>query len=355
MSAFTPKRRLVSIGLFLNEDLADAEAETGLPLRLAYIGIWLVTDHTGHFPANPRRLRATIFPYDPELDFEAILVALGDYGLVEYGRYTDEQGRTKTIGRIPSFKKHQRLDGREQSYGFPTSYETLSGYSAEFPGNSRKFPEVPGNSLIRLDKIRLDKIRKNMSDSPPANPTPEGPVEAEDEIEPQETGTDLVQVTPVALDSYACVPTKSKRYGVDEVVEAASLVLAEFDNVFAERQATTAQRFEAVTVVFAYWAKKAGKTKRTKLDYQRGRMIAARWDESLDLSELLYAVDGAFTHPDFTGATSETGTTYQEIDNIFRNRARVEKLANACSGYRAGTTHPLIVKAQARKEATTDA
>lgn len=99
--------RTIKPEFFLHEDLFDAEIETGLPIRIAYAGLWTQADREGRFDWRPRTLKATILPFD-ECDFSRVLHALTTRGfLVHYASAGDE------FGWIPTFKTHQVINNRE--------------------------------------------------------------------------------------------------------------------------------------------------------------------------------------------------------------------------------------------------
>jgi len=99
--------RTIKPEFFLHDRLFDAEKESALPLRLAFIGLWCAADREGRFSWEPRRLGATILPYDG-LDFSRVLDALVTRGFVE--RYASE---SREFGVIPSFTRHQVINNRE--------------------------------------------------------------------------------------------------------------------------------------------------------------------------------------------------------------------------------------------------
>lgn len=105
---------------FLHDDLFDLEAKTGLPVRLAFIGLWTQADREGRFRWQPRRLKASILPYD-NTDFEQILKALCDAGFIRFYRVENEP-----FGIIPNFAKHQYITKREPDSTIPepSEYET---------------------------------------------------------------------------------------------------------------------------------------------------------------------------------------------------------------------------------------
>lgn len=105
--------RTVKPELFRHEGLYEAEQQTGLPLRLAFIGLFTCADREGVFRWQPRQLKLDIMPYD-DIDFSRVLDALATrHFIVRYACGTDE------YGVIPTFRKHQVINNREKSSGFP--------------------------------------------------------------------------------------------------------------------------------------------------------------------------------------------------------------------------------------------
>lgn len=103
--------RTVKPELFRHEVLFDAELESGLPLRLAFIGLFTVADCEGRFIWKPRTLKLDVLPHDT-VDFAAVLSALERAGFIE--RYEVDGVH---YGLLPSFKKHQQIPTREQERG----------------------------------------------------------------------------------------------------------------------------------------------------------------------------------------------------------------------------------------------
>lgn len=99
--------RTVKPELFKHEDLFDAEQNSQLPLRLAFIGLFTVADREGRFRWRPRTLKLDVLPHD-FIDFAAILNALEQAGFIE--RYEVD---SEIYGWIPTFTKHQRFTGKE--------------------------------------------------------------------------------------------------------------------------------------------------------------------------------------------------------------------------------------------------
>ncbi|PWE52770.1 hypothetical protein DEM27_28610 [Metarhizobium album] len=111
--------RTIKPEFFKHEGLFDAEQETGLPIRLAFAGLWTQCDREGRFAWRPRQLKVDIFPYD-EVDFSRVLDALATRGfIVKYAC----QGRE--FGYIPSWHRHQVVNNREKASELPDPTEIV--------------------------------------------------------------------------------------------------------------------------------------------------------------------------------------------------------------------------------------
>lgn len=116
--------------------------------------------------------------------------------------------------------------------------------------------------------------------------------------------------------------------------------------VLAEVQASTERRLTkdeataaAAQLVFGYWATKTNST-RSLYDRDRERVLRRALSENRgNVSELMYAVDGALHDPWHNG--DRDGTKHLGVDAIFRNRGKIEELAEKRPGYRSGEMHPM--------------
>jgi hypothetical protein len=105
--------RTIKPEFFKHGDLYDAEQETGLPLRLAFAGLWCLCDREGRFRWKPREMKLDILPYD-EVDFSRVLHALATRGfLVQY------ECEGVMYGWVPSFKNHQSINNKETASVIP--------------------------------------------------------------------------------------------------------------------------------------------------------------------------------------------------------------------------------------------
>lgn len=107
------RSRILEPAFFKHAELFDAERATGLPLRLAFAGLWTVTDREGRFMWRPRETKLDVLPYD-DVDFDAVLEALETYGFV-----TSYVVDGKRYGVIPTFSHHQTFHKHEAKSKLP--------------------------------------------------------------------------------------------------------------------------------------------------------------------------------------------------------------------------------------------
>jgi len=106
--------RTIKPEFFMHEGLFDLEAETGLPIRVAFAGLWCQCDREGRFNWRPRTLKAQILPYD-DCDFSRVLDALATRGFIQkYACHGAE------FGCVPSFSTHQVVNNREAYSQIPS-------------------------------------------------------------------------------------------------------------------------------------------------------------------------------------------------------------------------------------------
>lgn len=109
--------RTIKPEFFLHDRLFDSEKDSGLPMRLAFIGLWCASDREGRFKWEPRRLGASILPYDM-VDFSRVLDALTTRGFIE-----KHASQGVEFGVIPSFLRHQVINNRESPSALPEPTE----------------------------------------------------------------------------------------------------------------------------------------------------------------------------------------------------------------------------------------
>lgn len=112
-----PRIRTVKPEFFTNFNLYKAEAETELPLRLSFEGLWIHSDREGRFKWIPEELKIGILPYD-NVDFSRVLDALWTRGFVEKYAVNGVE-----YGVIPSFSDHQVINNKERDSILPIPNE----------------------------------------------------------------------------------------------------------------------------------------------------------------------------------------------------------------------------------------
>jgi hypothetical protein len=119
--------RTIKPEFFKHSGLYDAEVETGLPLRLAFAGLWTCCDREGRFKWRPRELKLDVLPYD-ECDFEAVLNSLEAAGFIVRYEVGGDQ-----FGVVPTFLNHQHINQREAQSMLPNQKDTQSHVHARAP------------------------------------------------------------------------------------------------------------------------------------------------------------------------------------------------------------------------------
>jgi len=82
--------------------------------RLAYQGLWCLADRAGRLKDEPLRLRARIFPYEPEVDMDATLRRLSTHWVT---RYVGPDGRRYL--EVRNLSRHQHFHLREPASHLP--------------------------------------------------------------------------------------------------------------------------------------------------------------------------------------------------------------------------------------------
>jgi len=107
--------RAIKPEFFRHEALYEAERASGLPLRVAFAGLWTAADREGRFRWQPRALKLDCLPYD-DVDFGVVLDMLGQCGFIVKYQF---DGGGDQYGYIPGFNKHQHINQREAQSTLP--------------------------------------------------------------------------------------------------------------------------------------------------------------------------------------------------------------------------------------------
>ena len=112
--------RTIKPEFFHHEGIFEAELQSKLPLRLAFIGLWCAADREGRFKWEPRRLGVQILPYD-NVDFSRVLDALTTRGFI--AKYASGNAY---YGVIPTFPRHQVINNREKESELPEPLQYIA-------------------------------------------------------------------------------------------------------------------------------------------------------------------------------------------------------------------------------------
>jgi hypothetical protein len=155
--------RSIKPEFFTHEALFDLEKETGLPLRVAFAGLWCAADREGRFKWEPRRLGVSILPYDL-IDFSRVLDALTTRGFIRQYHVKGE-----AFGYIPSFTRHQVINNREKSSDLPeppeneqvdasATREAREDHACKAEGKGREGKGREESSRAREDFPTLEEV-----------------------------------------------------------------------------------------------------------------------------------------------------------------------------------------------------
>ena len=299
--------------------------------RLMFVYGLTIADDEGLFRAELAHLK-TLFPYDDDLTGEALARVSRD--LLQAGVWRERWTRDGCrVIEIVNWAKHQRIDHKSKSF-------IASELTPIIEAPSRK----PRERLARPSRLRVLSPESLSPESLKKQPLVGlKPDEVETPaVEPQEPlpspagGGMLVQVL--------ASPNGSRPRKYDEIITHLSAVLADVNDGRLERLRVDEMRTLQAELVFSYWQAECGH-ERALLDDQRlNRLKRFLKENGGNVHELLWAVKGWSKDPTFQKMADQEGRVLDGIDNIFRNRERLERLANHCKGYREGKPHPMAGK-----------
>jgi hypothetical protein len=104
------RARNIKPGFFKNDLLAELRPE----YRLLFIGLWCEADREGRLEFRPKKLRANIFPYDPDVDVSDGIAELHDRGFVSVYEVNGVE-----YLQIANWSKHQNPHHKEVASEIP--------------------------------------------------------------------------------------------------------------------------------------------------------------------------------------------------------------------------------------------
>jgi len=131
------RTRLLRPGFFENEDLAALPPHA----RLLFAGLWLMADRAGRIKDRPPVIRATLFPFESDVDVEILLQMLHRSGFVL--RYRGSAG-IKCV-QVVNFALHQHPHHREPVTTLPAPRKSR-GRAQEKPRLSRVDTDTDTNT-----------------------------------------------------------------------------------------------------------------------------------------------------------------------------------------------------------------
>lgn len=338
--------RTVKPELFRHEELHQAEVETGLPLRLAFIGLFTCCDREGRFEWRPQRLKLDILPYD-EVDIRDVLIALSDYRFIEHYEVDG-----KSYGHIPSFLNHQVINQREAQSKIPEPPECTEthvhahekqGGAYQYRGvniapalaetifarDGRKCCRCPATEDLTIDHIFPRSLGGTHA---PANlrvmcrPCNSGrPVSGQaliDDLASDGYTLDDMQRTCMHVQAHGEVEGNMEGEGKGKEVKDSRPAS------HPDQPAKANGHGEAVQEVFSYWCQVMGKNSLTKLTKDRKAKIEARLKEGYNVDHIKQAIDGCASSPHHMGQ-NDAGTVYDDLTLICRTGSKLEWFAKS--------------------------
>jgi hypothetical protein len=175
------------------------------------------------------------------------------------------------------------------------------------------------------------------------DPTGIQPTKKGKSVEPTSDSTSVTATT----SSAARLPSTRGPRTAAAIATRVSALFATIHDTSRARLSAEQERDVQAEMVFLYWASKFNHPGAI-LDRKRQTKLVQRLKENGgNVSELLYALDGAYNDPWTMGKAQGSERAYDDIVTIFRDRAQVERFASTRKKYKEGLPHPLIPKLEA--------
>src|SRR5262249_346976 len=106
------RTRTIKPGFFMNEELAELSCEA----RLLFIGLWTIADSEGRLEDRPRKIKASVFPYD-DCDVDTLLGLLDGKKFLRRYRVNEQR-----YIQITNFGKTQKPRPKEGASETPAAF-----------------------------------------------------------------------------------------------------------------------------------------------------------------------------------------------------------------------------------------
>lgn len=203
------RQRMVRPDFFYSESLAQCSVTA----RLAFIGLWCISDDFGNQKYQPRRMQMSIFPYDamtPD-EFAHILDELEQVGCIKTYEVDGER-----YLNVPGFSIYQTVN-RPSKSSIPAPSDAVEN---SVHNNALSEHSVSTHGALTLKKERKKESSRVLTDSTTTqvvtgtsdgvggeNPTP--PTKAQRDMAEQQARLDQMQSESVPCPSYIAEAVKS--------------------------------------------------------------------------------------------------------------------------------------------------
>jgi hypothetical protein len=242
----------------------------------------------------------------------------GGWLLLNYTKYREARSREQVMAADRQARKRKRDSGQRD----------LSRDSTVTAGDITPQVDADVDRDAGTEKQPLVGLKPNQAESPAA-------------VSPQETVP--ASAVGTALTAPATPNGKQPRT-YTEIQAHLAAVLGEVKAGRQERFRADEIRTMQAELVFAYWQAECGHERALLDDKRLNRLKRCLKENGGNVHELLYAVKGWARDPTFQRLAEQDGRKLDGIDNIFRDRERIERLAGQCKGYREGKPHAMAVK-----------
>ena len=315
--------------------LAKVSRET----RLTFWYLLTQADDQGYFRAAPRTLLGALYPHDPDVT-ERVLTSEMD-SLLAIGVLRCFDSPDGPVGQITNFARHQKIDhpstptlaklARTPRDSFAKGVLSLDlGEGVGANSTSPRAREAVADEAPAIAELRAlwpSWYEPDLDSALAKSPSPESVARAIRAIGPggiHELKGATWEAIGCALQELLATGGGFNPAGLRAFTQR--LVAGD-----GPRGELSADERHVVDLVCAYHGRELELTDQL-LTPQREAMLAARYRESHDVSELLFAVDGLARNP----WARQHGKC--QLEDLFRTRGELERHARA-AGYRPGRVH----------------